>query len=84
MEKHNPCLQGGLQNTGEDKAATNEATEKYLQSINNCLTVKHRLNAETPETKNGSISKAVWKAAVLNFEHILPAEALLNKCWLDL
>lgn len=53
IEKHNPCLQGGLQNNEEDKAPTNEATEKYLNYINNCLIVKYRLNIESLENQNG-------------------------------
>lgn len=50
--------------------------KKYLQSIKNCLRVKHRLNTEAHETKNGCISKAVCKGVVLNVGHILPTEML--------
>lgn len=76
VEKHNPAFRWGLENNEEDKAPTNEAAEKYLQSINNCLLVKYRLNTETHETKSGYISKAVCKAVVLNLQHILPTEML--------
>lgn len=76
VEKHNPCLQGSLKTLGKLKHSLMRQLKKYLQSIINCLRVKHRLIIETHETKKLVVCQKEFVRVLFWISNILPTEIL--------